>query len=56
MEWVVPAVDAGGALLRKGSCSIEGKDSAHGSTACVLTFWDWPVSVSGLTRLIGDIV
>ena len=36
VDWLVPDVDAGGALLRKGSCSIDGKDSADGSTAYVL--------------------
>ena len=32
VDWLVPDVDAGGAVLRKGSCSIDGKDSADGST------------------------
>ena len=32
VDWLVPDVDAGGALLRKGSCSIDGKDSADGWT------------------------
>ena len=32
VDWLVADVDAVGALLRKGSCSIDGKDSADGST------------------------
>ena len=32
VDWLVPDVEAGGAVLRKGSCSIDGKDSADGST------------------------
>ena len=32
VDWLVPDVDAGAAVLRKGSCSIDGKDSADGST------------------------
>ena len=31
VDWLVPDVDAGAAVLRKGSCSIDGKDSADGS-------------------------
>ena len=31
--WLVPGVDGGGALLRKGSCSIEGKDPTEDSSA-----------------------
>ena len=32
VDWLVPDVDAGAAVLRKGSRSIDGKDSADGST------------------------
>ena len=32
VDWLVPDVDAGAAVLRKGSCSIDGRDSADGST------------------------
>ena len=32
VDWLVADVDAGVAVLRKGSCSIDGKDSADGST------------------------
>jgi hypothetical protein len=32
VDWLVPDVEAGAAVLRKGSCSIDGKDSADGST------------------------
>ena len=32
VDWLVPDVDAGAVVLRKGSCSIDGKDSADGST------------------------
>ena len=32
VDWLVPDVEAGAAVLRKGSCSIDGKDSAVGST------------------------
>ena len=32
VDWLVADVDAVGAVLRKGSCSIDGKDSADGST------------------------
>ena len=49
VDWLVPDVDAGGAVLRKGSCSIDGKDSADGSTAYVPISWDW--TASGSTRL-----
>ena len=49
VDWLVADVDAGAAVLRKGSCSIDGKDSADGSTACVPISWDW--TASGSTRL-----
>ena len=49
VDWLVPDVDVGGAVLRKGSWSIDGKDSADGSTAYELISWDW--TASGSTRL-----
>ena len=32
VDWLVPDVDAGAAVLRKWSCIIDGRDSADGST------------------------
>ena len=49
VDWLVPDVDAGEAVLRKGSCSTYSKDSADGSTAYVPISWDW--TASGSTRL-----
>ena len=49
VDWLVPDVDAGGAVLRMGTCSIDGKDSADGSTAYELISWDW--TASGSTKL-----
>ena len=49
VDWLVPDVDVGGAVLRKGSWSIDGKDSADGSTAYVPISWDW--TASGSTKL-----
>ena len=46
VDWLVPDVDAGAAVLRKGSCSIDGKDSADGSTAYAPISWDWTASGS----------
>ena len=51
VDWLVPDVDAVGTVLRKGSCSIDGKESAGGSPACVPISWDWTASGSGSTRL-----
>ena len=51
VDWLVPDVEAGGAVLRKGSCSIDGKDSADGPSACVPICWDWTASGSRSTRL-----
>ena len=49
VDWHGPDVDAGGAVLRKGYCSIDGTDLAEGPTACVSICWDW--TASGSIRL-----
>jgi hypothetical protein len=54
VDWLVPDVDAGGAVLRQGSCSIDGKDSADGSTAYVPISWDW--TASGQQGCVGVVV
>ena len=51
VDWLVPDVDAVEAVLRKGSCSIDGKDSADGPSARVLICWDWTASGLRSTRL-----